>query len=378
MSDSDGSNNDSSNTNSSNTNSPNNDRANNDGISEWDGPMVSRDQVGQSYSAAQAASASQSNSSGPDQQSWQLIQNLVLETVKEQKRARRWRIFFRCLTFLLIFAVFFTMAKSGGKAALEKGISASHVAKVDIKGVIADQEMANASDINKGLQMAFKSPSVKAIVLDINSPGGSPVQSGYVYDEIKRLRQLHPEKKVYAVISDIGASGAYYIAAAADEIYADKASVVGSIGVISASFGYTGLLEKLGVERRVFSAGDNKAMLDEFSPLSESHVEHWQKVLATTHTQFIEQVKLGRGDRLSSDSEIFSGLMWTGEQAVDKGLVDGLGSLAYVARDIVGESKIVDYTVDDSRFGRLIRGLGVDSLSSVFNAVRTGQIQLIY
>lgn len=331
--------------------------------------MVSREQASQSHSNA---------SSGPDQQSWQLIQTLVLETVNEQKRARRWRIFFRCMMFVFFFAVFFAMAKSGGKAALEKGISTSHVAKIDIKGVIADEQMANARDINKGLQSAFKSPSVKAIVLDINSPGGSPVQSGYVYDEIKRLRELHPEKKVYAVISDIGASGAYYIAAAADEIYADKASVVGSIGVISASFGYTGLLEKLGVERRVFSAGDNKAMLDEFSPLSEPHVEHWKKVLATTHAQFIEQVKLGRGARLSSDSDIFSGLMWTGEQAVNKGLIDGLGSLAFVARDIVGEGEIVDYTVDDSRFGRLIKGLGVDSLANLFNAVRTGQIQLVY
>jgi protease-4 len=198
---------------------------------------------------------------------------------------------------------------------------------------------------------------VAGIVLRINSPGGSPVQAGYVYDEIKRLRALHPQVKVYAVIADIGASGAYYIAAAADQIYADKASLVGSIGVVSSSFGFVDALKKLGVERRLFTSGEHKGFLDPFSPLNPQEQAYWQQVLDVTHRQFIEQVKAGRGSRLNSEKSdlLFSGLVWSGEQARELGLIDGLGSPGYVAREVIGAEQIVNYTEKPTPFEKLAR-----------------------
>ncbi|MBA4502251.1 signal peptide peptidase SppA [Marinobacterium sp. 3-1745] len=276
----------------------------------------------------------------------------------EQRRSRRWGIFFKLLTFVYLFSLlgmFFIGKDLGGS----KVVAADHTAIVEVKGPIMDGEDASADTIIAALRDAFEAEHSKAVVLRINSPGGSPVQSGYVYDEIKRLRELNPEKKVYAVITDIGASGAYYIAAAADEIYADKASLVGSIGVISSSFGFVDLIEKLGVERRTLTAGENKAFLDPFSPLKERDREFWQTVLNTTHQQFIEQVRKGRGDRLKGGDELFTGLVWSGEQALELGLVDGLGSSSMVAREVIGAEKLVDYTARPQPLDRLIERLGV-------------------
>lgn len=226
--------------------------------------------------------------------------------------------------------------------------------------MIADQEAASADNIVKSLREAFKDDKTKAVVMRINSPGGSPVQAGYVYDEIRRLRAEYPAIKLYAVIADLGASGAYYIASAADEIYADKASLVGSIGVTAAGYGFVGTMEKLGVERRAYTSGEHKAFLDPFSPEKPEETRFWQGVLDTTHQQFIAMVKQGRGERLKDKEhpELFSGLIWSGEQAKALGLVDGLGSASYVAREIVGEKELVDFTVQESPFDRFSKRVG--------------------
>ncbi|MBN0987903.1 signal peptide peptidase SppA [Amphritea sp. RP18W] len=277
---------------------------------------------------------------------------------KEQRAARRWGIFFKLLTFGYLFVILgiYLFADSFTQ---DMGEGGEHTAVVQVNGTIADGEDASADNIIGALRRAFKDEGTKAVILRINSPGGSPVQSGYVYDEVKRLRALHPEKKVYAVILDIGASGAYYIAASADEIYADKASLVGSIGVVSSGFGFVDLMEKVGVERRNLISGENKTFLDPFSPLKEKDRAFWQTVLDTTHRQFIEQVRKGRGDRLKENDQLFSGLVWTGEQALDLGLIDGLGSSSYVAREIVGAEKLVDFTPKGTPLEQLIDRLGV-------------------
>lgn len=215
------------------------------------------------------------------------------------------------------------------------------------------------------IQAAFDNPNSQAIVLRINSPGGSPVQAGRIYDEVKAQRALHPEKKVYAIIDDIGASGGYYIASAADEIYADRASLVGSIGVISSGFGFTGLMDKLGIERRAITSGEHKALLDPFSPLTSDMKKFWEGVLSKTHQQFIERVKAGRGDRLKDDPEVFSGLLWNGEQAKDIGLIDGLGSLNSVARDVIHQSNLVDYTPTEDIIRRLTQRAKLEASSFV-------------
>ncbi|MDE3735877.1 signal peptide peptidase SppA [Metapseudomonas resinovorans] len=294
-----------------------------------------------------------------EQKSWKLLEKAVLAGVQEQRRARRWGIFFKSLTFLYLFAALalfspiFDLQKSAAR-------SQEHTALVEVRGMIADEEAASADNIVTGLRAAFEDPNTRGVVLRINSPGGSPVQSGYVYDEIRRLREEHKDIKVYAVISDLGASGAYYIASAADEIYADKASLVGSIGVTAASFGFVDAMAKLGVERRVYTSGEHKAFLDPFQPQKPEETEFWQGVLSTTHQQFIESVKKGRGDRLKVDThpELFSGLVWTGEQALVLGLVDKLGNASFVAREVVGAKEIVDYTVQESPFDRFSKKFG--------------------
>jgi protease-4 len=212
--------------------------------------------------------------------------------------------------------------------------------------------------------------------LRINSPGGSPVQSGYVFDEIKRLREIHAEKPLYAVISDIGASGAYYIAAAADQIYADKASLVGSIGVVASGFGFVDTLEKLGVERRLYTSGNHKGFLDPFSEEKPEEVEFWKGVLSSTHEQFISKVKEGRGDRLKINETTFSGLIWNGEQALEMGLIDGLGSAGFVARDIVGAEEIVDFTPQPDPFERLSKTLGIAAASAMTKILTSSSLTL--
>jgi protease-4 len=294
-----------------------------------------------------------------DAKSWQLLEKTLLAGVQEQRRARRWGIFFKSLTFLYLFVMLamFSPLMDFGKGASR---STSHTALIEVKGMIADTEAASADNIVGSLRSAFEDEKTKGVILRINSPGGSPVQSGYIYDEIRRLRAQKPNIKVYAVITDLGASGAYYIASAADQIYADKASLVGSIGVTAAGFGFVGTMEKLGVDRRTYTSGEHKAFLDPFQPPKPDETAFWQGVLDTTHKQFIASVKAGRGDRLKDKDhpELFSGLVWTGEQAVALGLVDGLGSASYVAREVIGEKDMVDYTVQESPFDRFSKKLG--------------------
>jgi protease IV len=299
---------------------------------------------------------------------WLLVSSLAQNILREQKRARRWGIFFKLLTFsyLLLLTI---MIVSDGQQMGSVGIAKPHVGLIKINGVIAADEVSNADTIITGLRQAFANDNSKAIMLSINSPGGSPVQAGYIYDEILRLRVEYPDKKLYAVISELGASGAYYIAAAADEIYADKASLVGSIGVTASGFGYVDALKKLGVERRHFVAGEHKTFLDPFSPLEEDEVSFWNAVLKKTHEQFIRVVKQGRGDRLAESDELFSGLVWNGEQALALGLIDGLGSASYVARQVIGTKELHDYTPRQSPVEELTRKFGVAVGSGVAQAV---------
>lgn len=303
-----------------------------------------------------------------------LIEKLVMSMQSEQRKSRRWGIFFKLLTFAYLFALLYLIQFPGG-GSLERATGA-HTALVEIEGAIAADELASADNIVGALRDAFEDPDAVAVVLRINSPGGSPVQAGYVYDEIGRLREEYPDKKVYAVISDIGASGAYYIAAAADEIYADKASLVGSIGVVAGGFGFTGTMEKLGVDRRLYTAGENKAFLDPFSPEEEEEVEFWQQVLETTHRQFIEKVREGRGDRLVENDKLFTGLIWTGEQALELGLIDGLGSSSHVARQVIGEEELVDYSRHKSPFQDLVDQFGISVGEGLADHVIQSRLEL--
>lgn len=294
-----------------------------------------------------------------DSKAWKLLEKTLQSGVVEQRRARRWGIFFKLLTFTYLFValVLFAPGIKFGGASTGGG---AHTALVEVRGAIMADEQASADNLVGSLRAAFEDENTKGVVLRINSPGGSPVQSGYVYDEIRRLRGEHPDTKVYAVISDLGASGAYYIASAADEIYADKASLVGSIGVTAASFGFVGVMEKLGVDRRVYTSGEHKAFLDPFQPQKPEETEFWQGVLHTTHQQFIDSVRKGRGERLKVEQhpELFSGLIWSGEQALQLGLVDGLGSSSYVARELIGAKDIVDFTREQSPLDRFAKKLG--------------------
>jgi protease IV len=293
------------------------------------------------------------------EESW--VKALIKENFAEQKKTRRWGIFFKSLTFLYLFVVM-VLFFNGQSNTLSDQQKAPHTAMVKINGAIAADNEANANTIVSGLRAAFANQFSQAVMLVINSPGGSPVQAGYVFDEIQRLRLLHPDKKLYAVIAELGASGGYYIAAAADQIYADKASLVGSIGVTASSFGFVELMSKVGVERRHYTSGEHKAFLDPFSPTKESERDFWQEVLDVTHQQFIEVVKSGRGDRINLDKDatkLFSGLIWNGEQALALGLIDGLGSPGFVARDIVKAENIVDYSLQPSTLEKLTKNLGI-------------------
>ena len=303
---------------------------------------------------------------------WKLIEKTVSQLGVEQRRARRWGVFFKVLTFSYLFALLFLMAP--GLSNNKLGDAESYTALVDLKGVIAANEEASADFLVTGLRAAFEAEGTKAVVLRINSPGGSPVQSGYVYDEIKRLRDLHPETPLYAVISDIGASGAYYIAAAADEIYADKASLVGSIGVVASGFGFVDTMEKIGVKRRLYTSGAHKAFLDPFSVEKADEVEFWKSVLDKTHQQFINKVIEGRGDRLTISEDTFSGLIWNGEQAMEMGLVDGLGSAGFVAREVIGAEEIVDFTPQPDPFERITKSLGIAAGSAIGKLMARGEI----
>lgn len=285
-----------------------------------------------------------------------LLIELATSSLKERKAARRWGIFFKLLTFIYLFILLGLLSLDTlTEAQLEVG---PHTALIDITGVIAPGGEVDADDISEALELAFEDKNTKGVLLRINSPGGSPVQSSYIYKEIRRLREKYPKTPLYAVVSDLCASGGYYIASAADEIYVNESSIVGSIGVIMSSFGFVETMDKLGVERRLQTAGEHKAILDPFSPQTDFDTQYMQSMLKQLHEQFIQAVKDGRGDRLADDPEIFSGLFWTGKESVKLGLADGIASPGQVAREYIKEEKIVDFTPKEDLLEKLTARLG--------------------
>jgi protease-4 len=309
-------------------------------------------------------------------ESWerQMISRLAYSALEEQRKSRRWNIFFRSVFLLYLLLLLFYIPGDWGGESIKGG---KHTSLVEIQGVIADNTPANADTVIGGLRAAFKDKNTVGVILKINSPGGSPVQAGYINDEIVRLREKYPNIPLYAVISDICASGGYYIASAADEIYADKASIVGSIGVLMDGFGFTKAMDKLGVERRLLTAGEHKGFLDPFSPAKQEDIMHVKGLLGNIHKQFIDTVKQGRAGRLKEIPELFSGLVWTGEQSLELGLIDGLGSAGYVAREIIGEDNIVDYTYRPSFFDRFADRIGVTLGNTVLSTIGMAPYQNI-
>lgn len=271
-----------------------------------------------------------------------ILRTIALAGIKEQQRSRRWGIFFKLLGFgyLLILLIMIGSSNISNPAS----VTQKHTALVKLAGGIIPGEPSAAENIIEGLQDAFANKHVVGVILEINSPGGTPVQAAMIYDEINRLRSLHKDVPLYAVITDICASGGYYVASATERIFANKSSLVGSIGVRLSSFGFTGTMEKLGIERRQLTAGENKAMLDPFSPRNKKAEQHMQTLLASTHEHFINDVKAGRGDRLKNDPALFTGLIWNGDQSLELGLIDDFGSSDYVAREVIGQKKIIDYS----------------------------------
>ena len=300
----------------------------------------------------------------------QLIENLAMAALKEQRRARRWGIFFKLLGFAYLTFLLVLFVDWRGPDGLVPG---KHSALVDVVGVIDARGDASADRVTEALQNAFKNKSTQGVILRINSPGGSPVQAGIIYDEIRRLRGLYPNIPMYAVVEDICASGGYYVAAAADKIYVDKASIIGSIGVIMDGWGFTGTMEKLGVERRALVSGENKAFLDPFSPVDEKQKRHAQSMLDEIHKQFIDVVRRGRGKRLKETPDIFSGLLWTGEKSIELGLSDGLGSVDYVAREVIKAEDILDYTKRQDITERFARRFGA-AMAGTLTKVAAGQL----
>lgn len=301
-----------------------------------------------------------------------VLEKLAMSAIQEQRRARYWGIFFKVLTFgYLFFILFLFMGWAGGKV---DGSLGKHTALIDLNGVISADSNANADNLIGSLQDAFKDKNTAAVLIRCNSPGGSPVQAGLVNDEMRRLRGLHPEIPLYVVVEDMCASGGYYIAAGADKIYVNKASIVGSIGVLMDGFGFTGTMQKLGVERRLMTAGDNKGFMDPFSPRNPKHEEFTKKMLAEIHTQFIDVVKQGRGKRLKETPEMFSGLFWSGDKAIQMGLADAVGSVDSVARDVIKVENIVDFTTHEGFADRIAKkfGAGVASAFPGFGAQAGG------
>lgn len=302
-----------------------------------------------------------------------VLGRIAMAAVQEQRRARRWGIFFKALTFIYLFVVLMMFAgwREGGP---ESALVGKHTALVDLSGEIAANKPANADNVIEGLQNAFKDKDTQGVILRINSPGGSPVQAGLINDEIRRLRAKYPAIPLYVVVEDLCASGGYYVAAAADKIYVNKASLVGSIGVLMNGFGFTGTMQKLGVQRRLLTAGTNKGFLDPFSPLNPQQEQIAQKMLDQIHQQFIAVVREGRGKRLKETPETFSGLIWTGDQGIKMGLADDYGSVRSVARDVIKAKTIVDYTVRESFADRLAKkfGAGVASAFPGFSSSQDG------
>lgn len=286
-----------------------------------------------------------------------MLEKISFLSLQEQRLRRRWGIFFKLAGLAYLVAVLVLVVDWGGSEKLADG---KHTALVYLHGTIDSDGDASAERINGSLQSAFEDKGTVGVILRINSPGGSPVQAGIVHDEIRRLRAKYPQIPLYAVVEDTCASGGYYIAAAADKIFVDKASIVGSIGVLMDGFGFTGTMEKLGVERRLLTAGENKGFLDPFSPQDTKQKEHAKVLLSEIHKQFIEVVRQGRGKRLKETPEIFSGLMWTGSQSIELGLADDYGTVDSVARDVIKADKILDYSVKENIAERFAKKLGAD------------------
>jgi protease-4 len=292
-----------------------------------------------------------------------LITKIASDAIVEQRRRRRWGIFFKLLTFAYITTVLLLMVDWSSRGDFTGG--KKYTAVVELNGIIAPGADASAENVILGLQAAFKEKSTQGVILRINSPGGSPVQAQTIYDEMRRLRRKYPDVPLYAVVEDICASGGYFVAAAADRIYVGKASIVGSIGVLMNGFGFTGLMDKLGVERRLITAGENKGMLDPFSPLREKDKEYINVLMKDIHQQFIGAVREGRGKRLKETPDMFSGLIWTGEKSVELGLADGYGSLDSVARDVIKAEDMVDYTKKEGFAEKVARRFGASVASSL-------------
>ena len=304
----------------------------------------------------------------------EVIEKLAFAAVTEQTRARRWGIFFKSLIFIYLFAIF-GMAMYP-KIKQDLGVDSKyHTAVVDVVGVIAEDKDSNAADIIESLRDAVKDKHTKGIILHSNSPGGSPVQSAYVYEEIRNIKKEHPDLPVYAVVSDICASGCYYIASASDKIFVNQSSLIGSIGVLMDGFGFVDGMQKLGVERRLLTAGAHKAMLDPFSPPKADETKYMQGLLDQVHQQFIGAVKAGRGDRLKETPDMFSGLIWTGEAGVKLGVADGFGNDDYVAKDIIGAEKLVDFTQQGSLMDKISGKLGASFGQAIGSLILTPSLR---
>ena len=327
-------------------------------------PTAATEPLTVTAAAALAARAAQAQRSPAGLEA--ALEKVATELLRQQRSSNRWRNFFR-FAWLLLAATVLWAALS--RAHVPAASGAPHTALVELRGEISADSPASAESLVLSLTSAFEDPGSRAVVLRINSPGGSPVQSGIVYDEIKRLKAKH-NKKLYAVVEEMAASGAYYVAVAADEIYVDKASIVGSIGVLMDGFGFTGLMNKLGVERRLLTAGENKAMLDPFSPVSPQQKAKAKAMIEQIHQQFIAVVKEGRGSRLKETTDTFSGLFWNGEEAVRQGLADATGNLEFVAREIVKAEEIVDYTQRENMAERLAKRFGAAVGSGAVKALR--------
>lgn len=294
----------------------------------------------------------------PASPSWEreTLEKVLLASIEEQRRARRWGIFFKSLLAVYLAVALWLAARP----LLDRGHrdGKDHTAIVDVVGMIAPGQPASAENIIEGLRDAAEDKGTKGIILRMNTPGGSPVQSAYVWDEIRRLKKAKPDLPIHAVIADMAASGGYYIASAADRIYVNEASIVGSIGVIMGSFGFVETMNKLGVERRVMTAGDHKALLDPFAPVDPVAKRHLQGVLGSIHQQFINAVKQGRGERLKETPDMFSGLIWTGSEGIKLGLVDELGDVRYVAEKVIGVKRMVNFTPEENLLDRISHRFG--------------------
>ena len=328
------------------------------------------------HESAAPESASSAPASHPGVPGWEreVLEKLVLTSLAEQRRTRRWGLVFR-FTWLAL-AIFLIVVWADPEW-LHPDPGGRHSALVEVRGLIADGGDTSADRVVAGLRAAFEDSGTAGVILRVNSPGGSPVQAGYISDEIVRLRTLHPDTPIHAVITDVAVSGGFYVAAAADAIYASRSSLVGSIGVSIDGFGFTDAMDKLGVERRLITAGRHKGLLDPFSPVKDEELAHLRSLLEEIHDEFIEVVKRGRGDRLAADADLFSGLIWTGAQGIELGLVDAFGSSSYVAREVIGAEDIVDFTFRPSRLEAIADriGAGIARILGAELGLKTGRIE---